>query len=96
MLLAEEDAAPDCVTAEGPDAGLLAGGDCARTGVAEQNVATIKRYLIIECPLRAPLLDSQARSSEPKYLPKIDDGERLWRRLLAKIPVSSGASSEPT
>ena len=35
-------------------------------------------------------------ASEPKYLLRIDDGERRWPRLLAKIPVSSGASSGPT
>jgi len=51
ILLAGEDAASDCFAGVEADVGLLAGGDCARRGVAKHNVATIRRGLAIECLL---------------------------------------------
>jgi hypothetical protein len=45
----------------GAGVGLLAVGDCAKRGVAKQNVATIESCLTTECLPRAPLLDTPTR-----------------------------------
>ena len=89
ILLAGEDAASDCFAGAGTDAGLLAGGDWARRGVAKHNVATTRRGLAIECLPRLRFWTHRGRASEPMYR-KVDDVP--YRSLLVKIPVKSAVS----
>ena len=90
ILFAGEDAASDCLAEVGADVALPLGGDCARRGVAKQNAATVtvKRGLIIKYLLWTPTLDSLCGTSERTHR-HLDDGERLCRGLLAKVPVPS-------
>jgi hypothetical protein len=87
ILLAGEDVASDCFARVGAGAGLLAGGDCARRGIAKHNVATTRRGLTIECLLEPA--SGLAHTSEPMYVLKVDNGVRPYRCLLLRIPVVS-------
>ena len=67
MLLAGEGVVGDCVVVVAADVGLLAGGDWARSGVATQNAAIIRRCFTIKCLLKGSASGlADAGTPEPK------------------------------
>ena len=88
ILFAGEDVASDCLPVVEADVVFPLGGGCARRGVAKQKAAAVafKRGRTIECLLWAPSLDSLRGSSERTHRHS-NDGERLCRGLLVKVPV---------
>jgi hypothetical protein len=90
ILLAGEDAASDCFAGVGADVGLLAGGDCARRGVARHNVATdlLKEQESVKYELslrRQELAGMEATSKRPGVVGVSSEWLRRHNDLKEKI-----------